>query len=125
MQHLKAFMLSEGGRYQDLLPASADVAPRSSADALAEGLDGWSFMMRTADRTLAFLYFETNAVAARLGGFTPSRGYRWSWFDPRSGTWSEPTLLAADAHGTLVTPDFPDGGAIAGRDIAAKVSTGP
>jgi hypothetical protein len=64
MQHLGAFVLSEGRRYQDLELASSDLAPRAAATSSADGLDGRSFMMRTADRSLALLYFEAGAMMA-------------------------------------------------------------
>src|SRR4029078_11283029 len=69
MQHLRSFVLSEGSRYQDLLLASSDIDPRSIHDATADGLDGWSFLMRTADKTFALVYFENKASKARLKGF--------------------------------------------------------
>jgi hypothetical protein len=61
MQHLSRFVLSEGDRYQQLQLASEDVEPRRTAGSSEDGLDGWSFMMRTADRSLALLYFEMKA----------------------------------------------------------------
>ena len=78
-------MLSEGDRYQQLELASDDLVPRTAPDAIDDGLDGWAFMMRTADRGLALLYFEQNAVPPRVGGLVPGARYRWSWFDPRAG----------------------------------------
>jgi len=125
MQHLKTFVLSEGDRYQDLLLASADLDPRSSAGALSDGLDGWSYMMRTADRTFALLYFENNASGARLHGFTPNARYRWTWFDPRHGAWLEPAPLTADANGDLTTPAFPASPTPGAQDIAAKILAAP
>ncbi len=125
MQHLKTFVLSEGDRYQDLLLASADLDPRSAAGALADGLDGWSYMMRTADRTFALLYFENNASGARLHGFTPNARYRWTWFDPSHGAWLEPAPLTADANGVLATPAFPANKTPGARDVAAKILAAP
>ncbi|HKE94264.1 MAG TPA: DUF5060 domain-containing protein [Povalibacter sp.] len=121
MQHLKAFMLCEGPRYQDLQLASSDLAPRSMPEALDTGLDGWSFLMRTAQRDFALAYFENKALQPQLKGFTPRTRYRWSWFDPRTGKWSEPVTLNADASGTLAAPPFPEGGRQATRDVAAKI----
>ena len=67
MQHLQRFVLSEGDRYQQLELASADLVPRRAPDAIDDGLDGWGFMMRTADRSLALLYFERKAVRSAGG----------------------------------------------------------
>ncbi len=121
MQHLKAFVLSDGDRYQQLELASDDLTPRSVPDALADGLDGWSYLMRTASKDYALAYFEAKALRPRLGGFLSKRRYEWLWFDPREGTWGAPVTLTADANGTLFAPRFPDGKSQATLDMAAKI----
>jgi hypothetical protein len=121
MSHLRSFVLSEGDRYQRLLLAAADLQPRSAPDAQADGLDGWSFLMRTAERNFALVYFENKALSARIKGFTPNAKYSWTWFDPRTGVWGRATKLAADGTGMLATPAFPAGGTTAARDVAAKI----
>jgi hypothetical protein len=122
MQHLRSFVLSEGGRYQQLELASTDLVPRSAPEAIEDGLDGWAFMMRTADRGLALLYFEQKAVALRVGGLTPGARYLWTWFDVRTGRWLAKNELSAGADGVLAAPPFPDGGVRAGQDWAAKLT---
>jgi hypothetical protein len=121
MQHLKTFVLSEGARYQDLVPVSQDLDPRSIPDALADGLDGWAFLMRTPERDFGLVYFENRALAAKLRGFDPSANYRWSWFDPREGTWGRAARVRTDAQGVLASPPFPAGARQAARDVAAKI----
>ncbi|HEY0281073.1 MAG TPA: DUF5060 domain-containing protein [Rhizomicrobium sp.] len=121
MQYLRKFMLSEGARYQQLILATDDLRPRATPAAPADGLDGWSFMMRTADRSLAFLYFENRAVRPQMNGFSPHAHYRWSWFDPANGSWSPAVTLAANAQGVLAAPAFPGGRVQANRDWAAKL----
>lgn len=124
MEHLHDFVLSEGDRYQHLLLATDDLQPRSIPDALAEGLDGWSFMMRTAERDFALLYFENKAVRAQLAGFTPGASYQWTWFNPRTGEWSPALAVRADSGGKLATPEFPQTAANeAVSDWAAKILT--
>jgi hypothetical protein len=125
MQHLHSFVLSEGSRYQQLLLASNDLDPRSIPDALADGLDGWSFLMRTADKDFALVYFEQKALTARMKGFTPGARYSWTWFDPRSGKWGRALSLKADTAGTLTAPAFAESGKQAVRDIAAKIVRAP
>jgi hypothetical protein len=125
MRHLAAFVLSEGARYQDLVPASQDLEPRSIPDSLADGLDGWSFLMRTAQRDFALAYFEHRALAASLRGFTPGARYTWTWFDPREGRWGPSLKMKADAQGRLRTPVFPAGGGQATRDVAARILKAP
>jgi hypothetical protein len=121
MQHLKTFVLSEGARYQELQLAAQDIEPRGIPGALADGLDGWSFLMRTPGRDFALAYFENRAMAARLRGFEPGANYSWAWFDPRNGRWAPALRLKADAQGVLATPRFPGGGQQATADVAAKL----
>jgi hypothetical protein len=121
MQHLRSFVLAEGDRYQQLTLASQDLEPRSIPGALADGLDGWSFLMRTAERDFALAYFENKALTARLKGFSPGARYSWTWFDPRNGAWGRPATLKADAGGIITAPAFPARGKQATVDIAAKI----
>jgi hypothetical protein len=125
MQHLRNFVLSEGDRYWKLTLASQDLEPRSIPDASAEGLDGWSFLMRTAERDFALAYFENRALRARLKGFMPGASYRWIWFDTRSGEWARPIQVRADETGSLLCPPFAAGGSQAARDVAAKILKAP
>ena len=121
MQHLKAFVLSEGSRYQQLELAAADVSTRSTVSPKDEGLDGWTFMMRTPNRDLALLYFEHQAVTPRLAGFTANRRYHWFWFNPRTGAWSAPSEVSADAAGSMAPPAYPAAESGAINDWAAKL----
>jgi hypothetical protein len=74
---------------------------------LDDGLDGWSFMMRTPERDFALLYFEVGAAQPRLAGLRPGARYRWTWYDPREGRWGETVELRSNAEGVLDTPRFP------------------
>jgi hypothetical protein len=121
MQHLRTFVLSQGARYQELTLASQDLAPRSIPGALADGLDGWSFLMRTPQSDFALAYFENKARRPGLGGFTPLANYQWTWFDPRKGEWSKTRTVKADARGVIAAPAFPHGGEQAASDIAARI----
>ncbi len=121
MRHLRDFVLSEGGRYQELEPVPTALTPRVAPGSLADGLDGWSFLLRTRAADFALAYFENGAVPARLAGFAPGAAYRWTWFDPRTGTWAAPLALTADAAGTLATPTFPAGAPASAADWAAKI----
>ncbi|HEV7607482.1 MAG TPA: DUF5060 domain-containing protein [Steroidobacteraceae bacterium] len=125
MRHLRAFVLSEGDRYQELTLASQDLVPRAAADSVADGLDGWSFLMRTPARDFALVYFEHRAVGGPMKGFEPDARYSWTWFDPRTGEWSRAITLKADTAGTLSAPAFSAGGKQAARDVAAKILSAP
>jgi hypothetical protein len=121
MQHLGRFVLSEGARYQELQLASADLQPRQARGSSEDGLDGWSFMMRTADRTFALLYFEMGAARTRVAGLAPGSRHRWIWYDPREGIWAGERDLATDGAGVLQAPPFPANGEQATSDWAAKL----
>lgn len=117
MQHLRKFILSEGARYQELEPASGDLFPRKAEGSHPQGLDGWSFLMRTADKEFSLLYFEHGAELPILSNMLPSAGYVLQWFDPVNGTWSEKTALKSDRKGKLFLPEMPD----PEKDWAAKL----
>lgn len=121
MEHLKAFMLSEGAGYQDLLLAREDVTPHAAPGSPPDGLDGWAFMMRTKEKDLAMLYFEDKSVQAKLSGFAPGKPYSFKWFDPRNGAWIISEIILADKSGSISLPVFPGGLSIAQTDWAAKL----
>jgi hypothetical protein len=121
MRHLRDFILSEGSRYRDLAPANTAIQPRVAPGSLADGLDGWSFLMRNPAADFALLYFENRAVPARLSGFVSGATYRWIWFDPRTGLWHAPVALTADTAGMLASPTPPSGAPADASDWAAKI----
>jgi hypothetical protein len=121
MQHLRAFVLSQGASYLDLRLANDAIEPRVAPGASDDGLDGWSFMMRTPDADLALLYLENGSTAARLRGFRRGAAYRWTWFDPRTGRWSQPVTLVTDGQGVLARPAVPAGAPAGAADWAARV----
>ena len=47
LQYLGKFILSEGGRYQNCEPKRNLLIPSSAPNALDDGLDGWSFLLRS------------------------------------------------------------------------------
>ena len=120
LPRLGRFVLSRGRRYQDLEPASADLEPRRLAGG-DDGLDGWAFLARSTDRRLALLYFEAQAPRPRVNGLRPNADYDWTWYDPRRGRWHPAVRVSTDAAGRLRPPAWPDGGAAARRDWAARV----
>ena len=73
MRGLGEFVLSEGTRYRDLQPASGDLSARKAPGSSEQGLDGWSFLMRTPDKTLGLLYFENKASAQPGGWMAPEQ----------------------------------------------------
>jgi hypothetical protein len=119
MVHLRDFVLSEGARYQSLTLATEALSPRASRDAVADGLEGWSYLMRTPDKTFALAYFEHKAVPPKIAGMIAGQRYRWLWFEPETGRWLKPVTVIADAHGVLQAPALPNK-----NDWAAKILAG-
>lgn len=117
MQPLRNFVLSEGARYQELVLATDDLKPRASETAVANGLDGWSYLMRSPDKSFALAYFELKAAPPKIAGMTPNTRYRWLWFDPQAGRFGAALAVTADAQGVLQAPNFPQ----SNRDWAAKI----
>jgi hypothetical protein len=112
MQHLRAFILSEGPRYQDLELVPEDIMPRTSVSGpRGYTMSGLAFMMRTPDKALAMLYFEDSCKKPALKNMAPDAPYAAEWFNPRTGEWSSAGtgLLRADHSGKLQLPDFPGG----------------
>lgn len=121
MQHLQQFVLSEGTRYRELLLASDEIEPRKAESAIDDGLDGWSFMMRTSDADLALMYFENGSQLGVAKGFSPKATYRWSWYNPRTGEWQKSLKVKADEAGTIQVPRRPSDPSDSMEDWAAKL----
>jgi hypothetical protein len=56
MRHLKTFVLSEGPKYQDLVPGVELLAPNRAGE--TKSCVGWAYCARTPARDLFLLYFE-------------------------------------------------------------------
>ena len=121
MQYLHKFMLSEGKQYQNLKLAVSDVHPSKAPGSKEDGLDGWSYMMRTPEKDLAFLYFENKSVLPRLSGFNPNTSYKVQWYDTKTGQWIDEVSVQTDGSGNLSMPAFPDGNTPSDRDWAVKI----
>lgn len=121
MRHLVAFVTSEGAVFQQLKPASGSLLPRKSPQAPEDGLDGWAYMMRTADTHFSLLYLENDATVQQASGFEPDSAYVWSWFSPVSGEWLNREVLYSDSRGSLVVPAVPVEDERENKDWAAKI----
>jgi len=121
MQHLKEFILSEGNKYRELQLARRDVQPNKAPGSPEEGLDGWSYMMRTPAKDFALLYFENKSVLPSLTNFKPNAKYYFQWFNTISGEWNKKIEIKSDEKGTLKIPEFPDGKNPSSKDWAAKI----
>src|SRR5436190_834969 len=121
MRWLKDFILSEGKKYQQLLPAYSDIEPQKAKYSADNGLDGWSYMMRTAGKDLALLYFENKTELPHLHGFNADASYTVQWFNPRTGQWEKAVMVKTDKNGVLKMPSFPGKTQLAANDWAAKI----
>ncbi len=108
MQYLKTFALSEGRRYQDLVPDANLVSP--SETHATKGFLGWAYCARTPDKSFFLVYFEKDCPdKTMIRGAMPNATYRAEWFDPRRGQWSKAGtgMLKANVWGWITLPDFP------------------
>lgn len=112
---LKTFMLSEGAKYQDLVPT------RRLA---STGFEGSAVFARTSDARLLMAYFQRGAAVTPLSGLLPGHSYCVLWFDPRNGSWSPvgSGIVMTDASGTWLPPHFPNDDGAADTDWALKLT---
>ncbi len=122
MRHLACFVLSEGHRYQDLVPHTELVQPNRSGP--EKDFIGWAYCARTDDRQLFLIYFEKGCPQATLAGAATVH-YQARWFNPRTGAWTDAGVLEADGKGGLTIPVFPDGGTKSSLDWALKLVLRP
>jgi hypothetical protein len=125
MQHLRTFVMSEGRKYQDLIPSADVISPNKTGK--EDGYLGWAYCARTPDKNLFFLYFEKDCPKATISGAIPNTAYIGRWFNPRSGEWSDTGSgrLTADAEGKMSLPDFPDGSGLSKNDWGLKLLATP
>ncbi len=105
MQHLAAFMLSEGSRYWDMQPRPELLTPNRHGPVTS--YDGWSYCATTPARDLIFIYQEQDTPKTSLGGLKAQAQYTVQWFDPRSGQWKGESSIQADSGGKLILPPKP------------------
>ena len=122
MRHLKQFVLSDGAKYQKLVPSADLVSPGRTGK--AKSCLGWAFCARTADRSLFMLYFEKDCPKATLFGLRPGAKYSARWYDTRTGTWVGKADMprTADARGKVAIGPFPDGADKSKTDWALKLT---
>ena len=116
-------VLSEGRRYQDLVPSVERLSPSRSGK--TKSLDGWAYCAATSSRDLVLLYFEQDCPQATLSGLPAGQNYEVHWYDPRTGRWLEAPAaaetLTVTADGTLRLPPFPGGRTKSDTDWALKL----
>ncbi len=119
--YLRKFIEPEGTKFQELKLASDNLFPRKSKNSEKFGLDGWSFMMQTADKQLSMLYFENACEIPLIKGFTPNSDYTLSWFNPITGEWMEKQNINSNENGEIKLEKFPDNQSISTQDWSLKI----
>jgi hypothetical protein len=112
---LKEFLLSEGDRYQDLIPA---------ARLASDKFHGSTVIAHTAEADLVMAYVQRGSRREVLRGLPPNRVYRAQWFDPRTGEWcaAGSGTLRTNADGACEMPILPGNDAAAAQDWALKLT---
>ena len=108
MRHLATFALSEGKRYQSLVPNAELVTPHETYDVNA--YTGWAYAARTEEKDYFLIFYEQGCPNGVVRGALPSRTYRAEWFDPRQGKWTPVEgkgLLDSDRWGRIAVPKLP------------------
>ena len=108
MQYLRDFCLSEGRRYQDLVPIADLVSPNKTHE--VTGNRGWAYCARTPEKDLFMLYFEAECPPAVVRGALYERDYRARWFNPRTGEWIDAGSLGSGPLCEIKLPPFPADG---------------
>ncbi|MHC4640242.1 MAG: apiosidase-like domain-containing protein [Planctomycetota bacterium] len=119
MQHLRTFILSEGSRYQELIPSANLLSPSRAGK--ANSCIGWAYCLRAPKKDFFLLYFEKDCPVASLSGAIPNTRYKTGWFNPRTGKWANGEMLVADPEGKVALPNFPGGLARSKTDWGLKL----
>ena len=122
MRHLKTFVLSEGRKYQDLVPGVDLLSPNKSGK--PDSCVGWAYCARTASKDFFLLYFEKDCPRATLSGALPDGEYTARWFNPQAGDWLDAGtgVLAADRAGEIALLHFPSKLAKSDADWGLKLT---
>jgi len=120
MRHLRTFILSEGGRYRDLVPSANLIKPNRAGK--AKSCTGWSYCARTEDKDFFVLYFEKDCPKANISGAILMGKYETVWFNPRTGSWRDAGVLSASSAGVIDLPSFPGNITRSRNDWAMKLT---
>ncbi len=121
MRHLRSFIMSEGSKYQDLIPSTNLIMPNRAGD--PKSCIGWAYCARTEEKDLFYLYFEKDCPKANLSGAISKGEYAARWFNPRIGIWRDAGVLVADSAGVIDLPNFPGNFSKSHNDWAMKLKS--
>lgn len=106
VQYVREFLLSEGKRYQELIPDDELVSPNFQGK--VSGWRGWISCAATRKRDLIMGYSEKDAPRVHVRGLRPYDTYELSWYDPATGKWLEERReIESDAFGEVYCGDYP------------------
>ena len=105
VKYLRDFLLSEGLRYQELIPNAELITPNKTGNPY--GYRGWAFAAATKKRDLVMGYVEKECPRTAIRALRPFEYYNLTWFDVRTGEWSDPVEIQVDYLGMLHLPAYP------------------
>lgn len=105
--YFRDFLLSEGKRYQELIPDSELASPNFCGPTF--GWRGWISVSATKKRDLVMGFAEKDSPKTRIRGLRPYDTYELTWFRPETGEWlPESVMIEVDNYGMIALPDYPD-----------------
>jgi len=121
LRHLRTFILSEGRKYQELIP-TVDLL---SLNQWGNNNDwkNWVYCASTKERDFILLYFEKGCHQSTLSGLKPEVSYHAQWYNPRKGQWLtiDAGITVTDTEGKMSLPLFPGGSEVSEIDWGMKI----
>lgn len=105
MKTLRAFVMSQGARYQDLIPSVDLVLPNRTHD--LSSFEGWAYAAATREKDFLLVYWEKGCPTDQIRGVLSHAIYAAKWFDPRKGEWVDAKPLKSNMYGILGVPKKP------------------
>ncbi|MEF2877808.1 MAG: DUF5060 domain-containing protein [Blautia sp.] len=105
VRYVRDFLLSEGSRYQELIPNADLVTPNKAGEPY--GYRGWAFASATPKRDLILGYVEKDCPRTAVRALRPYEKYEFQWFDPCCGKWGEKIEVRVNSVGMIPLPEYP------------------
>jgi hypothetical protein len=105
MKTMRAFVFSQGKRYQDLIPSADFVLPNRTQD--ADSFEGWAYAAATKEKDFVLVYWEKDCPTDQLRGVLAHASYEAKWFDPRKSEWRDAGAFVSNMYGVIRLPKKP------------------